>query len=197
MASYNLNSPTAIRTKPDLTNLDEWFRNEVKLLNSPFEEDILLRVAAEIDKWVKFPVHSFLLMPDCDRNEKYHQFPPEIKHVAKIQKIELDSRANGPAKASYQLAGGERPKRRGNNNGWSIHHIYSGKFPCLGKPETTHAQKLGEHFTHSAGLVAIHPIADAMADEYPCFSWYLRALAYIKFKYDPDGVFSDSDSIAA
>jgi methyl-accepting chemotaxis protein len=31
--------------------------------------------------------------------------------------------------------------------------------------------------------------ADAMADEYPCFSWYLRAKAFQLFSYDPDDVF--------
>ncbi len=43
--------------------------------------------------------------------------------------------------------------------------------------------------TQSAGLVAIHPIADAMADEFACFAWLLRAKAFEKFHYDPDGVF--------
>jgi hypothetical protein len=39
-------------------------------------------------------------------------------------------------------------------------------------------------------LVAIHPLADALADEFPSFSWLLRAHAFNKFGYDPDEVFS-------
>jgi hypothetical protein len=41
----------------------------------------------------------------------------------------------------------------------------------------------------------VHPIADSLADEYPLFTWLLRAKAFIKFGYDPDRVFSrDVDS---
>jgi hypothetical protein len=46
-----------------------------------------------------------------------------------------------------------------------------------------------KHFTQSAGLVAVHPIADALCDEYPFFSWLLRAISFQEFGYDPDGVF--------
>jgi hypothetical protein len=75
-------------------------------------------------------------------------------------------------------SGGIRPSRFGSNNAWSIHHIYSGKFPYIGKYDTLHASHDGRHFTQSAGLVAIHPIADQLADEYPFFSWYLRAISF-------------------
>jgi len=49
----------------------------------------------------------------------------------------------------------------------------------------------GKHFTQSAGLVAIHPIAEALKDEYFYFSWLLRYEAFLRFNYDPDGVFSE------
>ena len=55
---------------------------------------------------------------------------------------------------------------------------------------TTHAARSPDHFTQSAGLIAAHPIADALADEYPFFSWFLRAHAFVRFRYDPDSVFS-------
>lgn len=45
-------------------------------------------------------------------------------------------------------------------------------------------------FTQSAGLVAIHPIADALADEFAIFAWRLRAESFLRFGYDPEGVFS-------
>lgn len=64
-----------------------------------------------------------------------------------------------------------------------------GKFPYVDRDSTLHAVKDGAHFTQSAGLVATHPIVDQMCDEYPFFSWYLRAIAFKKFGYDPDGVF--------
>lgn len=105
--------------------------------------------------------------------------------------ITLDTRPNGPARASFEFAGGQRPERIGSTNGWTAHHLYSGKFPYIGCSDTTHAVKLGNHFTQSAGIITAHPIADALCDEYPFFAWLLRALSYQKFGYDPDGVFSN------
>jgi hypothetical protein len=48
------------------------------------------------------------------------------------------------------------------------------------------------YFTQSAGLVAIHPVADALADEFAVFAWRLRAEAFLRFGYDPEGAFSAS-----
>ena len=42
----------------------------------------------------------------------------------------------------------------------------------------------------SAGLVAIHPVAEALKDEYSYFAWLLRHEAFLRFNYDPDSVFS-------
>jgi hypothetical protein len=70
-----------------------------------------------------------------------------------------------------------------------VHHLYSGKFSYLGKDHSLQAVKDGNHFTQSAGLIAVHPIADQMCDEFPMFTWYLRAMSFKKFGYDPDGVF--------
>jgi hypothetical protein len=59
-----------------------------------------------------------------------------------------------------------------------------------------HAAKDCNHFTQSAGLIAAHPIADALSDEVPFFTWLLRAKAYLQFGYDPDRAFcSDVDSL--
>ena len=49
--------------------------------------------------------------------------------------------------------------------------------------------KDGNHFTQSAGLVAVHPIAEALADEYSYFAWLLRCESFKRFDYDPDLVF--------
>jgi len=43
----------------------------------------------------------------------------------------------------------------------------------------------------SAGLVAIHPVAEALKDEYFYFAWLLRHEAFLRFKYDPDAVLSE------
>jgi hypothetical protein len=88
----------------------------------------------------------------------------------------------------FENAGGNIPLK-GNGKSWSIHHLYSGDFPYKDKKQTLHAVKVKLHFTHTAGLVAIHPLADAAAHEYACFSWFLRAKAFLLFGYDPDNVF--------
>lgn len=41
-----------------------------------------------------------------------------------------------------------------------------------------------------AGLVAIHPIAEALKDEYFYLAWKLRHEAFLRFGYDPDAIFS-------
>lgn len=107
--------------------------------------------------------------------QKYHTYPPAAKAHLKRSGVPPDSRSNGPAVCAFKLAGGERPQRSGTNREWSVHHIYDGKFPAPGRGETTHAVRGPRYFTHSAGLVAVHPIADALADEVPYFAWLLKA----------------------
>jgi hypothetical protein len=61
----------------------------------------------------------------------------------------------------------------------------------------THVLTVVDHeplFTHSAGLVAVHPTA-ALADEVGYFAWLLRREAYDRFQFDPDQVFGSSPSL--
>jgi hypothetical protein len=104
--------------------------------------------------------------------------------------IKADARSNGPAIMDFLLSGGKRPLRRSPGRQWSVHHIYDGKFPAPGRLITAHAVKDKRLFTHSAGLVAVHPLADALADEVPYFAWLLRLEAYKRFRFDPDRVFA-------
>jgi predicted transport protein len=188
----NLDSPSNIAQKCDLSDLNSWLREESKQIGNIKIRDIVLGICLSIDDFVCWPLKADLLWEECDRvpikgsKVKYHKYPENIRQRANFM---LDGRPNGPAVAAYLIA---RPPRFGSNNSWSVHHIYSGKFPYIGRNSTLHASHNGKHFTQSAGLVAIHPIADQLADEFPFFSWYLRALSFEKFKYDPDGVFSDN-----
>jgi len=75
--------------------------------------------------------------------------------------------------------------------GWHIDHIYDGKFPWPTRNRSLHAVKNGNHFTQAAGLVAIHPVAEVLKDEYSHFAWLLRREARRRFGYDPDGIFSE------
>ncbi len=193
---YNLDSPGQIGSPCRLDALDEWFAAEASGLPDGAERRVLLDVANALGSFVRFPSRALLLWRGCDRvavppaKMKYHQYPAELKRAAKSAQVYLDGRPNGPAIAAFLFAGGDRPSRYGSSNAWSVHHLYSGKFPYTGRSSTMHAAKHGLHFTQSAGLVAVHPVADALVDEFPPFTWLLRAHAYQRFGYDPDGVFS-------
>ena len=197
-SSFNLGSPNQIQACCAHGDLRQWFDNESAAINDKAIRQVVSLLADNLDAFVRFPKRAVLLWQGCDRiapegkRQKYHKYPALIKAEAKKIQVPLDTRPNGPAIASFVFARGERPVRFGSTNAWSIHHIYSGKFPYLGRTDSLHGQKSGMHFTQSAGLIAVHPLADALSDEFPAFSWLLRAYAFQKFGYDPDSVFTGS-----
>ena len=199
---YNLSSPNGILEPCNLEDLGAWFARELTQVPNEPERAILQSVESNLDAFVRWADEAVLLWPGCDRvpepgkKAKYHSYPTHLSRMACTARVPLDTRVNGPAIASFLLARGDRPKRFGSSNAWSIHHLYSGKFPYYERKTTTHAAKDGNHFTQSAGLVAVHPVADALSDEFPFFAWLLRAKAYLQFGYDPDRVFtSQVDSL--
>lgn len=197
MARFNLESPNRLSQKCSLDDLTAWALNEATAIPDPAIRDCITTICKSLDVFVRWPSKAILLWSGCDRiapageRQRIHTFPNLIKAAAKAIKAPLDTRSNGPAIVAFLVAGGVRPSRFGSHNSWSVHHIYSGKFPYIGKSATLHATKDGFHFTQSAGLIAVHPIADGVCDEYPFFSWLLRAEAFRRFGYDPDGVFAD------
>jgi hypothetical protein len=99
-------------------------------------------------------------------------------------RLKPDDRTNGPAINSFQAAGGERPIW--GNEGWHIHHIFDG---TEGSPHAVHD---GNHFTHSAGLVAAHPVAHHLAHHSDLLKWLLWREAFLRFGFDPSGIFVDA-----
>lgn len=196
MARFNLDSPTGISKCCDLDDLDGWVANELHSIGNIAIRSVVRRVCKDLPQFVEFPARAILLWRGCNRvpeegqRQKYHRYPDDLRGLARECKISLDTRPNGPAIASFLVAGGKRPTRLGSSNAWSIHHVYSGKYPYLNESSTTHSTRHGLHFTQSAGLVAVHPIADAICDEFPFFSWLLRAKAFCRYGYDPDCVFA-------
>lgn len=198
MAKFNLTSPTSLYRECDLKDLDHWMHGELRKVEESAVRSVLNTVCKNLSEFVLFPPRAVLLWKGCNRvrppgkRGKYHRYPSTLKDLARSVRIKWDTRPNGPAIMSFLIAGGERPNRMGSSNAWSIHHLYSGKFPYPGKESTLHAPKEGIHFTQSAGLIAAHPIADAICDEFPSFAWRLRAEAFLRFGYDPDGVFAEA-----
>ncbi len=194
--SYNLSSPNGLLEPCTLDDLSGWFARELTQVSSLPERTVLQSVEANLSAFVRWPSEAMLLWPGCDRvpdpgeKAKYHSYPDHLRKMARTAGVTLDTRVNGPAIASFLIAGGHRPKRFGSTNAWSIHHLYSGKFPYYSRQTTLHAAKGCDHFTQSAGLIAAHPVADALCDEFPFFAWLLRAGAYLRFGYDPDHAFN-------
>jgi hypothetical protein len=140
------------------------------------------------DNFVRWPNRAFLFMPGITRNVKWHKYSPEQTAQIKAAGVHPDARSNGPAVMAYLIAGGERPKRAFARKQWSVHHIYDGQHLAHGTI-CTRAVKDGSYFTEAAGLVAVHPIADALAEELAYFAWLLRYEAFCRFEFDPDRIF--------
>jgi hypothetical protein len=173
-----------------LNDLKTWLEAEAGDIVPDAFRRVLLEVNACLDSFVKWPQRAELLWSACDRTAKYHDYPDVLKALFRQRCLACDARSNGPAIMAYRVAAGQRPKRNGNHD-WTVHHLYDGKFPYPGSTRPSlHAVMDARHFTQSAGLVAIHPVANALADEFAVFAWRLRAEAFQRFGYDPEGAFS-------
>lgn len=137
--------------------------------------------------FLRWPERAFLFSPGAVR-DPYHKYSAEQVAQIKAAGVAQDTRSNGPAIMAFAIAGGERPKGAVGNKQWTIHHIYDGKHPVPGN-RCSHAVKTGHLFSEAAGLVAAHPIADSLADEFAYFAWLLRREAFVRFAFDPDQVF--------
>jgi hypothetical protein len=170
----------------------DWIQNHAS-------EESLATVAAlalwkEKTFWFRWPKQAMLLQPgwirDSDGSKTdCYPYDAELKHRLKQKKLKPDGRNNGPAILSFLMAGGKRPVC--GDEGWPIHHIYDGRALVPdAQRKILHAVKSGEHFTHSGGLVALHPAAHLAVHQSEFLAWLLRREAYIRFGYDPDGIFS-------
>lgn len=139
------------------------------------------------ESFFRWPKQDITLWPGRTR-EKYHQYPEPLKLQLGAAGIKPNSLSNGPALVAFQFAGGERPTKE-NGHGWTVHHIYDGRFLLPDCTDVPVAVKDGGLFTRTAGLVAAHPAADALAGETSYASWLLRAEAFTRFKFDPSDFF--------
>jgi hypothetical protein len=173
-----------------LDDLSGWMEKASGAIVPDTFRRVILEVNARLDSFVEWPRRAELLWAGCDRTANYHSYPDVLKALFARQRLSSDARSNGPAIMAYLVAGGQRPLRT-SGRGWHIHHLYDGKFPYPGNTRPSlRAVMDARHFTQSAGLVAIHPVADALADEFAVFAWRLRAEAFVRFGYDPEGAFS-------
>jgi hypothetical protein len=146
--------------------------------------------------YFKWPKKGMVLNNEWTRKrdpirDDLYPYSPEIVEECKKAGIPADGRSNGPAIVSYRLAGGSRPLREDPPTwGWSIHHIYDGKFPAPHqRSRVLNAVQVAGEFTNSRGLVAAHPVADFVAANSRLLAWLLRWEAFRRFKYDPNKIF--------
>jgi len=160
--------------------------------------DLVWQRKDEFVRWPPDDTQDDPMFPGWVRTTEtgYHVYTKEDCQRLKEAKIARDGRSNGPAIAAFLMAclgrpcDDCRPLRSDGRHQWSVHHIDDGRFPAVGSQSCLHAVKDGKHFTNPVGLVAIHPIADALADEIGYFAWLLRWEAHSRFGYDPNEVFS-------
>lgn len=166
---------------------------KLRAANQPEVLDIADLVWLRQKEFIRWPRQALVFIPGCvkPKGKEKHRYTTEQRRALREANLRPDVRSNGPAIMAFRLAGGERPVRTQSNDGWNIHHIYDGKFPAPGRSFSTHSVKDGRYFTASAGLAAVHPVAEALAHEVPHFAWLLRHEAYARFGFDPDGVFGD------
>ena len=161
---------------------------------SPTEWAAILSILAEPDRFFEWPQAGELLWPGCTRgnSEQRHQYPAEVaERLRRAGLLQPDERNNGPAIMAFLSSGGRRPIC--GNEGWPIHHIYDGREPVPEHPiAVPDAVRDGSYFTHSAGLVAAHPVAHHLAHHSALLKWLLRREAFLRFGFDPMKVFPRS-----
>ena len=147
--------------------------------------------------YLKWPKEGMVLNPVWTRKrdpigDNLYPYSSEIIERCNNAGIPADGRSNGPAIVAYLLAGGSRPLRQEPPTwGWSIHHIYDGKFPAPHQHgNVLNAVRMAGEFTNSRGLIAAHPVADFVAANSRLLAWLLRWEAFRRFEYDPNKIFS-------
>ena len=160
---------------------DEPWPDEMQKLTTPastppIEWSAILSILTDPEQFFQWPQLGALLWPGCIRtkNDGEHTFPAEL--ITHLERLDLkpDTRTNGPAINSFQAAGGKRPTW--GNEGWPIHHVFNGTGD-------------GNLFTHSAGLVAAHPVTHHLAHQSGLLKWILWREAFLRFGFDPMRVF--------
>lgn len=151
---------------------EEMQKQTTPAITSPTEWTAILSILTDPEQFFQWPQLGALFWPGCVRTKKdgEHIFPPELVLQTERLGIKPDTRTNGPAINSFQAAGGKRPTW--GNEGWPIHHVFNGTDD-------------GNFFTHSAGLVAAHPVAHHLAHQSGLLKWLLRREAFLRFGFDP------------
>lgn len=145
---------TEVQPKGEKT-MPQWIQD----LRNDLSIEILLivdEVWKNREKFIHWPTQPLLFMPGTVRNTaRFHEYNVDQLRELGAMGVTVDRRSNGPAIMAYLLAGDIRPRRANGRRCWSIHHIYDGQHPHPQRDTTIRAVAHGDHFTQTAGLVAI------------------------------------------
>lgn len=182
--------------EPIIMNFPDWIQ---ELWNDKRDQGVAATKAIWLNQhaYFKWPKKGLVLSSEWARKRDPHHddlyaYSAEMIESCEKAGVPVDGRSNGPAIVTYLLAGGSRPMREDPPTwGWSIHHIYDGKYPAPHQHGgVLNAVQVAGEFTNSRGLVAAHPVADFVAANSRLLAWLLRWEAFHRFKYDPNRIFS-------
>lgn len=172
----------------------EWLQ-KLTATASNLEWSAFLSICAEPSRFLRWPKMGKLLWDGCTRGDEnqHHEYPSDVAEELIRFGLQLDPRNNGPAIMAFRTSGGVRPVCGISGDGWHIHHVYDGTCQAIGIPiAVPHAVNEGKLFTHSAGLVAAHPVAHHLAHHSDLLKWILRREAFQRFDdFDPMNVFKN------
>ncbi len=100
-------------------------------------------------------------------------------HTRQSDKRNYGGRGNRHAQDAWRDATGERMPFKGpDGESWWLCHIYPWAVRCP------------HHFSHTAGIVLVHPSYARQTDQSSDIAVWLQEQAFLRFQYDPTGRFT-------
>jgi hypothetical protein len=101
------------------------------------------------------------------------------------------------AAAAFKHAGGNVPEPTPGVGNWKLLHLY----PSLDRIVLGDLESIAvaaTHFTHTANMVAVHPLVHQLVADYPCILNVLQARMFTAFdienRYDPERKFAPGEN---
>jgi hypothetical protein len=122
-----------------------------------------------------------------------NHYHPSLREFLVNNRVMLDSPFPvTPEEVAFTLAGGSLQPSEDEGD-WRLRHLYDGQHAFEGRDLTLNSYDDGDHFTESAGLVAVRSTSDDDLGQYGCVVKTLRWCAFENFGYDPDRYFDPGE----
>ncbi len=108
-----------------------------------------------------------------------HHYHPVLHQFLVDNGVMLDSPFPvTPEEVAFTLAGGSLAPSQDDTQ-WRLRHVYDGRHPFEGRDYTLNAHDQGDHFTESAGLVAVR---STCADDFMRYGCVVKTLRWCAFE---------------